>query len=310
MPYDLFNFVIAFGSAGLLGFAIQRGGVCTVAAIDAVVIHQNGQRFYALMEAALWVLGGFLIFWSLRLSEQPIISWDISWLTILGAFLLGLGAVINGACVVGTISRIGNFEWMFLFTLPGFLLGAMTFYGLSLDVYLPSHKTREVFALVPYWAIGLILIGMLARIFYFRKQIWHFRMATIIISLATLTLAIVYGPWAFSDLFIDLAKKNEVVDFLPRLLLFMALLGGAIWGGATNKTSQPIGAMNLQGILKRFIGGALMGIGSLMIPGSHDSLVLFYLPLLLPFAWVAYTVMILTIAISRYWMHRQSRVST
>jgi hypothetical protein len=309
MPHDLLHFVIAFGLAGLLGFAIQRGGVCTVAAIDEILVHRRTGRFLALLEASLWVLGGLLIFWSLRLTDQPLISWDITWLTILGAFLLGLGAVINGACVVGTISRIGNFEWTFLFTLPGFLIGAMTFYAFSLDVYLPTHKSREAFALIPHWLIALILIGILARLYYYRKQIWHFRMATIIISLATLTLVIVYGPWAFSDLLIDLAKKGEVVNFLPRLLLFMALLGGAIWGGVSKKTTQSMSDINLQGILKRFIGGALMGVGSLMIPGSHDSLVLFYLPLLLPFAWVAYTVMLLTIAISKYWLHRQTRMS-
>jgi|GEM_PF-3306899 hypothetical protein len=39
MPSNLFYFVIAFALAGLLGFAIQRGGTCTVAAID-----ENGVR--------------------------------------------------------------------------------------------------------------------------------------------------------------------------------------------------------------------------------------------------------------------------
>jgi len=51
-----------------------------------------------------------------------------------------------------------------------------------------------------------------------------------------------------------------------------------------------------------------MGAGGLMVPGSHDSLVLFYLPLLLPFAFVAYTVMILTVAISKFWIYRRSRM--
>jgi toxin CptA len=118
MPPDLFHFVIAFGLAGLLGFAIQRGGTCTVAAIDEIVIHRRGSRFFALLEAAIWVAGGLFIFWSLKVSKQPMIAWDITWLTILGAALLGLGAVINGACVVGTISRIGNFEWMFVSVSP------------------------------------------------------------------------------------------------------------------------------------------------------------------------------------------------
>jgi len=308
MPSNLFYFAIAFALAGLLGFAIQRGGTCTVAAIDEIVIHRRGSRFFALLEAAVWVAGGLFIFWSLKLDQQPIISWDITWLTVLGAALLGLGAVINGACMVGTISRIGNLEWMFGFTLLGFWVGSMAFYGLSLDVYLPSGKTREAFTLIPPWFILLIVTGMLARLFYLRKHLWHFRMATIIIAIAQLMLRLVYGPWAFSDFLIDLAKRNEVINFVPRLLLFMALLGGAIWGGFTKTSSRSIRGMHLQGIIQRLMGGALMGAGSLMVPGSHDSLVLFYLPLLLPFAFVAYTVMILTVAISKFWIYRRSRM--
>jgi hypothetical protein len=38
--------------------------------------------------------------------------------------------------------------------------------------------------------------------------------------------------------------------------------------------------------------------------------VLFYLPLLLPFALVAYTVMILTIAISQFWIYRRPRMDS
>jgi len=308
MPSDLFYFLIAFALAGLLGFAIQRGGTCTVAAIDEIVIHRRGSRFFALLEAAVWVAGGLFIFWALKLTKQPIIAWDITWLTVLGAALLGLGAVINGACVVGTISRIGNFEWMFSFTLLGFWVGSTAFYGLNLDVYLPSSQTREAFQLIPPWLVVLIVAGMLARLFYLRKHLWHFRMATIVIAIAQLTLMLVYGPWAFSDFLIDLAKRNEVVNFMPRLLLFMALLGGAIWGGLTKTSSRPIGGMHLQGMIQRLMGGALMGAGGLMVPGSHDSLVLFYLPLLLPFALVAYTVMILTIAISQFWIYRRPRM--
>jgi toxin CptA len=308
MPSNLFYFVIAFALAGLLGFAIQRGGTCTVAAIDEIVIHRRGSRFFALLEAAVWVSGGLFIFWSLKLDQQPIISWDITWLTVLGAALLGLGAAINGACMVGTISRIGNLEWMFAFTLLGFWVGSMAFYGLSLDVYLPSGKTREAFKLIPPWLILLIMTGMLARLFYLRKHLWHFRMATIIIAIAQLILRLVYGPWAFSDFLIDLAKRNEVVNFTPRLLLFMALLGGAIWGGVTKTPSRPIRGMHLQGVIQKLMGGALMGAGGLMVPGSHDSLVLFYLPLLLPFAFVAYAVMILTVAISKFWIYRRSRM--
>ena len=49
-------------------------------------------------------------------------------------------------------------------------------------------------------------------------------------------------------------------------------------------------------LLLNFGGGLLMGWGSLLIPGSNDGLILIGMPLLWPYAWVAFAVMCLTIA--------------
>ena len=54
-------FAIAAICAGLMGFAIQRGATCTVAAMDDVVRRRKFSRLGSMVEAALWVLGGLLI---------------------------------------------------------------------------------------------------------------------------------------------------------------------------------------------------------------------------------------------------------
>ena len=48
-------------------------------------------------------------------------------------------------------------------------------------------------------------------------------------------------------------------------------------------------------MLRCFLGGMLMGWGSLLIPGSNDGLILVGLPLLWTYAWVAVLVMCVTI---------------
>ena len=48
-------------------------------------------------------------------------------------------------------------------------------------------------------------------------------------------------------------------------------------------------------MLRCFLGGMLMGWGSLLIPGSNDGLILVGLPLLWSYAWVAVLVMCVTI---------------
>ncbi len=47
--------------AGIMGFAIQRGATCTVAAVDEFVNKRRLRRLASMGEASLWVLGGLLI---------------------------------------------------------------------------------------------------------------------------------------------------------------------------------------------------------------------------------------------------------
>ena len=55
------GFLVAVFCAAIMGFAIQRGATCTVAAVDEVVNKRRFQRLISVGEASLWVLGGLLI---------------------------------------------------------------------------------------------------------------------------------------------------------------------------------------------------------------------------------------------------------
>jgi toxin CptA len=48
-------FLIAAVCAGLMGYAIQRGATCTVAAVDEVVSKRSINRLAAMVEASIWV---------------------------------------------------------------------------------------------------------------------------------------------------------------------------------------------------------------------------------------------------------------
>ena len=49
---------------------------------------------------------------------------------------------------------------------------------------------------------------------------------------------------------------------------------------------------------KCFSGGMLMGWGTLLIPGGNDGLILVGMPLLWPYAWVAFLTMCITIGLA------------
>src|SRR3954468_16768049 len=103
-------FVTSLLCAGVMGFAIQRGATCTVAAVDEFVKHRKLNRLISMIEASLWVVGGLLIAQALHVLPKMPAGYSIGWLTIIGAMLLGLGAFINGACVFGAIARLGSGE--------------------------------------------------------------------------------------------------------------------------------------------------------------------------------------------------------
>src|SRR5438046_2170899 len=118
--------IISVLCAGLMGFAIQRGATCTVAAVDEFVSKRKLNRLISMLEASLWVVGGLLIAQALHLLPKMPAGYTVGWLTIVGAMLLGLGAFVNGACVFGAIARLGSGEWAYVLTPLGFYVGCLT----------------------------------------------------------------------------------------------------------------------------------------------------------------------------------------
>ena len=119
-------FLVAAICAGLMGYAIQRGATCTVAAMDEVVRRRSVNRLAAMVEASLWVLGGLLIAQSLHVLGKMPGGYAVTLVTILGGGLLGLGAYVNKACVFGAIARLGSGEWAYVATPLGFYVGCVT----------------------------------------------------------------------------------------------------------------------------------------------------------------------------------------
>jgi toxin CptA len=107
-------------------------------------------------------------------------------------------------------------------------------------------------------------------------------------------MLLLVGAWAYTDVLTELARSMMVASLLARCLLLVALLLGAILGGwsADLLRSTRISTMK---VVSCFLGGMLMGWGSLLIPGGNDGLILVGMPLLWPYAWVAFAAMCLSI---------------
>jgi uncharacterized membrane protein YedE/YeeE len=317
------SFLFAALCVGVMGFAIQRGATCTVAAVDEFVGKRGYRRLLSLFEASLWVAGGLLVAESLNLLPKMPASYAVSGWTVLGGVLLGLGAYINQACVFGAIARFGSGQWAQIFMPIGFFVGCATLpYVFPLPVRMPldepsptlqaSGWLAAAFLAFVAWRLGRPLLapgvapGVGGRVREaLSTRVWAPHAATIVIGITFFFSVMLAGAWAYTDLLADLSR-GKVVNVAVRTVLALALLTGAVWGGWTAGRFKGTRVSASQ-VFKSLTGGILMGWGTLLIPGSNDGLILVGLPLLRPYAWLAFLTMCVSIGIAMWMTQAMSR---
>lgn len=289
----------------LMGFSVQRGGTCLVAALEEVVQKRRWTRLRALLETSLWVLGGFVLLRAFdRLPEVPM-GYPLHWHAALGGALLGLGAFINGGCAFGVLARIGSGQWAWLATPLGFLAGfALAGQGLGMTSSMPV-AIPEWLQQVPIGLVPLIIAALVARLGWLawnrrngsaRTVLWSPHHATIVLGVAFLLLFVCVGAWAYTDILAELAT-GRLMDLGVRGLLLPAIFAGALLGGWTAGLWEHRWP-TLRDLVRCLCGGALMGVGSSLVPGGNDSLILFGMPLLWPNAWLAFACMCLVVVLT------------
>jgi len=300
--------------AGVMGYAIQRGATCTVAAVDEVLSRRKSNRLLAMGEASLWVAGGLALASVAGVlptmpSAYPVTRW-----TVLGGALLGLGAWVNQACVFGAVARFGSGEWRYAATPAGYFVGCLSVGPLFAMPAAPPLGDASpvlqnaawvalafaVFAawrvLKPLWSARSDASGDAAPAQSRRwaADIWTPHAATSVIGVTFVVILLLVGVWAYTDVLAQLARGSTMRLALGVLCL-AALYVGALWGGWTAGRCNSA-RLSLRGVPRCFVGGAMMAWGSLLIPGSNDGLILVGMPLLRPYAWLAFAAMCVSIA--------------
>ena len=294
-------FFVALGCAALMGFAIQRGATCMVAAVGEVVTERRLSRFVALLEAGIWVAGGLIVARLFGGLVMPPADYPLTAATVTGGLLLGLGALVNRACVFGAIARIGSGEWAYLLTPVGFFLGCWGAHAVTVIAF-PMRASASLSGAV-FWPVipfclfvawrALGTFGAL-RQRQLAQFVWSPHRATAVIGIAFVVMMLTVGNWAYTEALAALAQ-GQVMDAHAKALLFLGLLVGALSGGWTAGRIQPV-MPGVGACLRCLSGGALMGVGSLLIPGGNDGLLLIGLPLLQPYALAALASMAVVIA--------------
>jgi toxin CptA len=227
-------------------------------------------------------------------------SFALSWMTIVGGILLGLGAYFNRACAVGTISKIGVGNFNYLFMPIGMLISVFIFYHLPID---GPQQINDVSPITLY-PILFFITSVVAIIFLFiyftpRNKNLKFQQKiigapTTIISICFVSLLLLKKPWSYTNVISDISQNN-FNNKTENLILFFIFFIAVISTGFFTKSYKPI-PLKLKTVFNCLIGGAFIGWGSQLIIGSHDTITLYGFPLLLTTAVIAFLVNIFTIA--------------
>ena len=158
------SFLLAAVCAALMGFAIQRGATCTVAAVGEVFNDGTTKRLVALAETSLWVAGGLLTARALGFLPSLPGGFAPSVWTIAGAALLGIGAYVNQACVFGSVARLGSGQWAYALTPLGFYFGVVTFPWLFGRMTPAPLDTLPMNSTLPFWLAPVFIVYALGRL--------------------------------------------------------------------------------------------------------------------------------------------------
>lgn len=303
--------LVAAGSALLMGYALNQGTTCAVTAARQLIDERQARMLIgfgvAVATAGMvwlplaWFSGGIV-----HLAPERPVGWGL----VLGAGLLGVGAVLNRACLLGSVSRIGDGKMRFLGLPVGLAIGfAMA------DRVLPSSPLGLPNSLAPLSFVGIAVLmmfgGMLLLGWALMRRSgdsgdlihWPGRVSMVVLGVSGALLFAITPGWTVADAVrsgVDalhptglapvFGMSGPIMAGAPGLIMFGLLCAGAITAGIRRRTFRfrPPGAV---AVSRSVGGGAVMAFGASLVPGGNDTLLLADLPAATLNGLVAYLAM-------------------
>jgi hypothetical protein len=317
-------FTVLAPLAFVVGFALQRGNVCSVLAARQIVWSGRFSRARGLLLASAW---GFAVLLPLvafgigpfKLSQQAMPGLA----TVLAGVIYAVGCFCCGACIFGVCSRTVSGHISFVFAIPAMAIGATFGQSLGLGPQ-PAVMTATAAAspglplLVLWIATVAWLLWSTARtlVAYARVGVrpgtilkqarWRSALAATVIGILGSLLFATDTAW-----FYPAAVKRLTLyaaGLSPVFPLDSLVGGGAVFLGglvaALYKGRVVVRPPHLLASLSAIVGGLVIGFAWAMIPGGNDAMVLYLVPSLALHGIVAYAAMFVTL-IGIEWMKRR-----
>jgi uncharacterized protein len=300
MPAGALILALSIGLAGLVGFAAAHGGICAVRAVEDLLEGRGAALFLGFLKCAVWVaLVTPPLAWTMVPGAGLACSYPLGWPVVVGGFLFGVGAAVNGGCAFSTVSHLAAGDLGAGFAMLGLGLG-FALHEAAIGPLLPAPAPRpSALAHGEPWAIAIFAA---AGVWAVREAVRLARpgpggrvdRAMAAIGLAGGARYTLHGPWVYT------AGLAQGVAWAVRVgpapsglipLLFLGVLGGAALAARARGRLRLRGATRLA-VARGLGGGALMGAGAALVPGGNDALVLHALPALAAHAALAYAALV------------------
>lgn len=306
----------------IVGFAIQRGNTCAVAAAHQLVLKRRAQRTKAFMLAACWsAIVVVPLSWLFPAQVMLSAGYPVSITVMVAAATYGVGAYVNGACAFGTLSGLTRGTLDYLGTIVGFLFGAVVAVRLETMLFAAVELSESPVAKPS--ATGVIAVAI-AFVFVARATFRHYKVSRKwrspwrelvnarrwrpAISMAVLGVSsgLLYataGDWTYmavlseraAELVASTASDNKLKLFVAAAAL---VAGGVLAAYLSDRFVCQI--LNWRALPRKFLGGVLMSAAAALLPGGNDELLLYGLPSLVSYAIVAHIFMLLSLYVLIY----------
>jgi len=300
-----------------MGYSANQGSTCLVAAAHELHLRRRPRLFVGLLLASAAAgLVAVPLAWSRVAGGALAESTGISATLLVGAIAFGIGALINDACLLGSLSRLGDGEIRLIAMPFGLAAGLLLIDQIMVDrsplwpsVLMPPSKLGCT-ALA-----GFLIVAVLSLIYISRRTVsrsnrrWPLGVSMLVLGIAGGALYVIAPLWNY----VDLVRRSVALTMAPTgeavILTVAASIAGAVTA-ALRQGKWRLQRPTLSDIAKSFAGGALMGVGVALIPGGNNGLVLAAIPAFSPGGAAAYLLMTATIVLGLSARARISRKST
>lgn len=272
----------------IAGNAIDTSNICVVRAAGDLVSGRPAVTVSVMFCAACAAVV-FYLTTLLGLHRAPPPWAYPTLLTLGGAAVFASGALLNGACAIGTLGRLARGDVGYAATLVG-----GTAVAFLLPRAQPASQTPDVPIMSGLTWLLLMAAVAAAALLLARRHVRLDRLP----AYATLgvTAAVInnwQGDWTWTGVMQTL-RVGMPAPWAIILCLTAVMIGAAVT--ALYRHHFRYVPPDPRVMAREAAGGGLMAVGSLMIPGGSDSLLAFGVPSGSPHAVAAYVVMFAIIA--------------